>query len=315
MGFAFLLVPILNFGQAPNLGTTSGFAVYTAAGTLDNSGTSNVTGNIGTNTTSVTGFPPGTILGTIYQTGDPAAVQAATDVASAYADLSATTCGSVIGTTLGSGQILTPDIYCLGSTSILNGNLTLDALGDPNALFIIKINGAFSTALNTNIILANSASLCNVYWQVNGAFSLGDGSVFKGTLIANGSISLLEGASVEGRTLSIAGAVDLHNNIVSFSPSTAPAITGTASVCENQTGVVYSVPAIHNATDYVWTLPAGASITAGLNTNNITVSFSMGASSGNITVQGTSTCGSGIVSPNFAVIVTLRPLTSLIFHQ
>ncbi len=204
-----------NFGQAPNLGTSSVFALFTDSGAFDNIGATSVTGDIGTDVGALTGFPPGTITGQIH-VADAVSAQAASDVTASYAQLLAVTCDSVIGTTLGSGQILKPYVYCLGAISILNGNLTLDGQGDPNAIFIFKIDGAFSTGTHSNIILINSASLCNIYWQVNGKFDLGDSSVFRGTLIANGAISLLKGSSLIGRGLSTAGAISLNNNIVTL---------------------------------------------------------------------------------------------------
>ncbi len=314
---ALILFCLLNagYGQAPNLGTTSSFALYTAAGSFANLGATNVTGDIGTNTAIPTGFPPGTLVGNIYQAGDGVSAQAAADAATAYSDLSGTACGTVIGTTLGNGQVLTAGIYCQGAASTLNGNLTLDGQGDPNALFIIKIDGAFSTSVASKVILTNSASLCNVYWQINGQFDLGDSSVFMGTVIASGAINLFERSVLLGRGLSTAGAISLHNNAVNFLPESAEVITGTGTICEGQTGVVYSIPMITNAAGYIWTLPAGASITAGINTNNIIVDFSYAASSGNINVYGTNACGNGIVSPNYALTISLRPLTSAIFHQ
>ncbi|MCX6291267.1 MAG: M12 family metallo-peptidase [Bacteroidetes bacterium] len=94
-------------------------------------------------------------------------------------------------------------------------------------------------------------------------------------------------------------------------PLAAGSITGTASVCQNQAGVVYSVPVISGATGYNWTLPSGTSITAGTNTNSITVSFSSGAVSGNVTVAGSNTCGSGTAS-NFAVSVSPAPAAAVV---
>lgn len=313
----FLLVvffPTFNFAQAPDLGTASSFAVFTASGSFSNTGATRITGNSGTNTATPTGFPPGVVIGTIYQAGDAVAMQATADIATAYSDLSGVTCGTVIGTTLGNGQILNAGVYCLGGASTLDGNLILDGQGDSNALFIIKVGGALSTEALSNVILINSVSLCNVYWQINGQFDLGDSSLFRGTVIVNGAIKLLEGASLEGRVLSVGGAVSLHNNTLFFLPS-AGIITGTAGVCETRTGIIYSVPAIYNTTGYVWSLPAGASITAGANTNSITVDFSMGASPGNITVYGTNPCGNGIISSDYILTVWPLPLTSAIYHQ
>jgi len=95
--------------------------------------------------------------------------------------------------------------------------------------------------------------------------------------------------------------------IVNPLPDTAGIPTGTATVCQAQNGIVYSVPEITNATGYDWTLPTGATIIGGANTNSITVNYSSGATSGNITVSGSNSCGNGIVSDNLAV--TVNPLT------
>lgn len=85
-------------------------------------------------------------------------------------------------------------------------------------------------------------------------------------------------------------------------PAAAGAIAGTATVCQGQNGVSYSVGAIGGATGYNWTLPAGASIASGSNTNSITVNFSGSASPGNVSVEGTNGCGSG-TSSFFAVSI------------
>ncbi len=257
----FFLIPKLTYGQAPDLGTTAGFAAFTAVGAFDALGASVVTGDVGTNVGAFTGFPPGVLIGSIH-VADPISAQAAIDVASAYSDLVSIPCVTVLGVTLGSGQILTPDVYCTGAATTLNGDLILDAQGDPNAIFIFQMDGAFSTGVGANIVLINSAMLCNVYWQVNGVFQLGDLSNFQGTVIANGAIHLLEGASVLGRVLSTSGAIDLHNNVVTVSDScsilvitcpsdvtiqctesTLPANTGTVSVtddCEPSPTIVYT---------------------------------------------------------------------------
>jgi hypothetical protein len=305
--------PKVNFGQtAPNLGTTSGFALFTASGLFSTNAEAGtfVTGDVGNNAGTNSAFPPGTLIGNTHWL-DGVAGTAAADVATAYADLNQG--GAVIGVGL-AGQVLTTGVYQTGAASTLNGNITLNGGGDPNALFIIRIGGALSTSINATVTLTNSASMCNVYWQVNGQFDLGAGSVFRGTVIVDGDINLLEGSSLFGRGLSTAGAINLYNNVVRFLPEAAATITGTATVCQGQTGVIYSVPAIADATGYIWTLPAGATISAGVNTNTITVDYNASAASGNITVQGSSSCGNGIVSADYAVTVNLLPITSAIYH-
>jgi hypothetical protein len=301
------------FGQAPDLGAASDFALFTAVGALDNTGVSTVTGDVGSNTYAATGFPPGTVVGTIYNPPDPKLAQAATDVINAYTYLS-TLGGSVLGVGLGNGQILTPGVYNTGAASTLNGNLILDGQNDPDAVFIIRIGGAFATGGSSTVTLIDSASACNVYWQIGGQFDLGDGSIFRGTSIVDGAINLVGTSYLNGRALSKGGAISLVANTVNFLPAAAGTVSGTAVVCQGQTGVIFSVPAIANATSYSWTIPSGATITSGANSNSITVDFSISSVSGNITVQGINSCGTGTVSATYAVTVNYLPITSLIWH-
>ena len=106
------------------------------------------------------------------------------------------------------------------------------------------------------------------------------------------------------------GAIATFAVVVNPLPAAAGTITGLATVCQGQNGVVYSIPAIANATGYNWTLPTGASITAGTNTNAITVNYSTTAISGNITVQGTNSCGDGVISANYPIIVNPLPIAA-----
>jgi hypothetical protein len=105
---------------------------------------------------------------------------------------------------------------------VLNATLTLDGGGDPDAMFIFKIDGALATNALSQISLIHSASACNVYWQVNGQVDLGQSSDFRGTIVANGAINLLSGAVLQGRALSKAGAISLYNNTVTLNCGNQP---------------------------------------------------------------------------------------------
>ena len=302
-------------GQAPNIGSASSFALFTVDGAFSNTGNATlVTGDAGTNIGAFTAFPTGTIVGQIH-VADAISTQTAIDVTSAYNDLKSRIGGSVISTTL-EGQHLLPGLYKLGAASSLNGDLVIDGGGDPDALFIIQIDGALlvGASIISTITLINKADASNVYWQINGQFELGAGSVFRGTILANGAIDLLEGSTLLGKGLSVAGAIFLHNNIVTTYPLATGTITGTANVCQSQTSVTYSVPTITNASDYIWTLPTGAIISSGTNTNSITVDYGASAVDGIITVQGSNAGGLGIISANYSVVVNPVTLTSAIYH-
>ncbi len=220
-----LILPNLSLGQAPNLGTASKYALFTAVGAFANTGATIVSaGSIGTNSGALTGFPPGIVVNGETHVADGASLQAANDVIAAYGQLTAATCGPTLSASIG-GQTLAPGVHCQSlpaAASDLTGVLTLDGGGNPNAVFIIKLNGAFSTATGSSIVLTNGASFGNVYFQVEGAVNLGINAMFSGNILANGAISLATGASLQGRALSISGAINTNSNSVNGPPAPSP---------------------------------------------------------------------------------------------
>ena len=205
-------------GQGPiDLGAATNFAVLAQA-TVTNAGATIVNGDIGLNPgISVTGFPPGTINGTI-QIGNPPAVAANASLASAYAAAVAVPAGTLITGDLG-GQILPPGVYtAAAAVTIASGNLTLDAQGDANAVWIFQIGSTLvTTATVGNVILANGAQASNVFWQVGSSATIGTNTTFQGTILADTSITVTTGDAINGRALGGAvvatGAVTLDTNI------------------------------------------------------------------------------------------------------
>ncbi len=105
--------------------------------------------------------------------------------------------------------MLTPHTYLLNAATVLTDTLYLNALGNANAVFVIKMNGAFSTSTYSKILLINGAQSKNVYWKIEGAVSINDHSVFRGTLICNnGSLGAIKtGVTLDGRALTTTGAL------------------------------------------------------------------------------------------------------------
>jgi hypothetical protein len=238
--FLLMLFPKVNFGQTPNFGAASGFAVFSSAGAFTNVGPTSVTGDVGNNAGAFTAFPPGTLIGQIHNI-NATSQQAATDLAIANTFLLGITCGTTIAPALGNGQIITPGIYCLAAATTLTGDLILDAQGDANAIFIIKINNTFTTSASSNLILINSASLCNVYWHVTGAVVLATNSSFGGTLVSNGAVTLADGAILSGRAFTTAGAISLTNNSITIAaPPVASVISanGPTAFCSGDSVVL-----------------------------------------------------------------------------
>ncbi|MCE3297236.1 MAG: hypothetical protein K0R65_2950 [Crocinitomicaceae bacterium] len=222
-----LIIPKVYLGQAPNLGTAADFVLFSSVGAIGNTGISHVTGNVGTNSGAITGF--GNVNGQMHS-GDLVTAQCSADLLIAYGQLSATVPGFFPAPLLGNGQVLVPGVHLIAGPATLNSNLTLDAQGDPDAVFIIRINGAFGVNANANVQLLNGALACNVFWQVGDLVSIAAGATMRGNIINNGSIHLGTGATLEGRALSIAGQVTI-DGILAYTPigCGSPVLTGPAS--------------------------------------------------------------------------------------
>jgi hypothetical protein len=195
------------------LGTTSGFTVL-AGTTVTNTNATRVTGNLGVSPGSaVTGFPPGTVSGTIHAADAPAA-QAQVDLTAAYNNAAGRTTGakSVSGDL--TGLTLVPGLYKSTSSLALSGTLTLNALGDANAVFLIQMASTLTTGTGSQIVLSGGAKASNVVWQVGTSATLGTNSIFKGTILADQSITVTSGARVDGRVLARSGAVTLDANVI-----------------------------------------------------------------------------------------------------
>jgi len=201
--------------QAPvALGAADGFAVL-AGSTVTNTGATSVTGDLGVSPgTAVTGFPPGTLDGTQHA-GDAAAAQAVADLTTAYNDAAGRTDGAVtVAGNLG-GQTLTPGLYkSTSSLEISSGDLTLDARGDPSAVFIFQMASTLTTTTGRQVILSGGARSGNIFWQVGTSATLGTTSAFHGTIMADQSITLDTGATLNGRALARVAAVTLDSNVI-----------------------------------------------------------------------------------------------------
>lgn len=235
--FALGLAGIVIAVTTVNLGTADNFAVL-AGSTITNTGSSVINGDIGLSPgTAVTGFPPGTLNGTQH-VANSTAVQAQTDLTAAYNNATGQTPVSTVPTELG-GTTKTAGVYdSVAGTFGITGTLTLDAESNPNAVFIFKTASTLITAGSSNIVLANGAQACNVFWQVGSSATLGTNSTFKGNILALTSATLTTGANVEGRVLARNGAVTLDASTITKAtcavaptptPTPTPVVTPTAT--------------------------------------------------------------------------------------
>ncbi len=209
IAIALLCFPNKNFGQVLNLGTLTNFAAYSGTGAVSNTGTSVLTGDIGTNVGAISGFGlPSTLNGSIYN-ADTTTTQAKIDLLRVYIHLSDLfVTNTTHAAAFGSGETIFPGVYSIAGAGSLAGTVILDGQGNPNAAFVIKFEGGFSAGASSTVVLANGTRACNVFWIAEGAISIGASSVTKGTLLAHpGAITIGAGGNFEGRMLSSEGAI------------------------------------------------------------------------------------------------------------
>jgi hypothetical protein len=216
---------------APSLGLAQSFGVL-GAQAVTNTGPTVVTGDLGISpntASSITGFPPGTFTGTLHA-ADGVAGGAQADALAAYVSLAGAACNlNLTGTDLG-GLTLTPGVYCFSSSAQLTGTLTLDAGGNPGAVFVFQIGSTLTTASASAVRMINGGSNCNVFWQVGTSATLGTTTAFVGDILASASITLNTNATLGGRAIALNAAVTMASNTVTpCAPLACPTILVTPS--------------------------------------------------------------------------------------
>jgi Ice-binding-like len=275
------------------LGTADSYAVL-AGQTVTNTGPSTINGDLGvTPGAAITGFPPGTVNGTVHA-ADAVALQAQSDLTTAYNDAAGRTPPAAVPADLG-GLTLTGGVYKSASALQLTGALTLDAQGDPNTVFIFQAASTLITASASRVNLINGAQPCNVFWQVGSSATLGTSSVFVGNILALTSVSMNNAVTVQGRALARNGSVTMINDTLTVGRC-APGTTGSGTGPGEGGGSG---------------LPAGGSATSSVSAGNGSAILSTISRSVATTVAryGTSRC----VDRSFRAVVTGLMIRRVVF--
>jgi Ice-binding-like len=210
-----IALPLLALNaHASVLNSANAFGIL-GASTVTNTGPSVVGQDLGVwPGTSITGFPPGIVLGTIHDS-DAVAQQAQADALTGFnflAGLAVTQ--TLTGQNLG-GLTLDPGVYFFASSAQMTGQLTLDFQGMNNAMVVFQIGSTLTTASASSVLVINPGTNDTVFWQVGSSATLGTTTAFYGSLIADQSVTLTTGATINcGRAIALNAAVTMDTNTV-----------------------------------------------------------------------------------------------------
>ncbi len=256
----FLVAQSRAYATTPSLvqlGTAGNYSVFGGAG-VTNTGTTTLNADLGSNIPiTISEFASPSVIGGQTHAGDAQATQAQSDLVAAYDSAAALTPTATFAGDQ-AGKTFLPGVYYAGAAIANSVTMTLNGQGDPNAVFVFQINGALNPAASSAMDLINGAQASNVFWEVDGAVTIGATASFSGNIMANGAITVGAGSSIDGRALAIGiGAVTLANNvittpdIVSFTspPTPTSALTSTTTDSVLATGIPGDAGAISYASN------------------------------------------------------------------
>lgn len=229
--------PSAQAASSPSLGTAATYSIL-AGSEVTNTGASTVSGNVGISpgigaAPHYSGF--GTVtLGGVINDANAAAATAQADKDLAYAALDVNACGADGGTDYGAiikslnGLTLSPGVYCANQFN-LSGTLTLN--GPSTGVWIFKSAGSLviTGGAAANVVFTGGGLPCNVWWRVVSTASFDAGSSLAGNILADTSITMAAGASLNGRALARTAEVTLSSNSIT-APTCAAASTGSSNL-------------------------------------------------------------------------------------
>jgi hypothetical protein len=216
----------------PVLGSTLASFAVLAGSSVTNTGPTTLTGDLGvinnSSPTGITGFygtlandGPGTVTGSIHQ-GDAFAMTAGSQLVTSIATLDSMGSGTLLGSNL-AGDVLAPGVYTVpAGTSNLTGTLTLNGGGNADAVWVFQMPSTLITSTGAIVNVINTGAGAGVYWNVGSSATLNTNTTFAGNILANTSITMSSGVTLNGRALALTGDVTMINDTVNVAAVPEP---------------------------------------------------------------------------------------------
>ncbi len=225
----FAVSSIANSIPALNLRSTTNFVIL-AGSTVTGLPPVSIKGNVGLSPAAgslIVGFDGSNVDGILYvvdATGPAGSVENATLLQTAKSDLTIAYNDAAGRTPVPTGTFLNPGggnigglnlvagLYKFTSAAAITGS-DVTLTGSPTDVWIFQIGSSLNLGSGIKVILAGGAKAANIFWQVGTSATLGTYSTFKGTILADQSISLGTGASMDGRALAFEAAVTMASGV------------------------------------------------------------------------------------------------------
>lgn len=240
LAVGLLSVPSLASAANPSpvyLGTAATYSVLGGAAAT-NTGPTTLSGDLGLGSGgAITGFdgPPASgTVGGATRNGGPAAAQAQSDSLAAYDDAHGRTPTGTLQAD--PSQTYAAGVHSTGGAVNITGAMVLDGGGNPNAVFILQVNGALNAAIGSSVSLSNSAQAGNVFWQLNGEATIAANTRFVGTILTKVAVTLGDSASLDGRILANAAVTLSNNRITTSSAYVATTVPGAPTAVSGAAG-------------------------------------------------------------------------------
>ena len=228
-----IILPKRTFSQ--EMGKLANFVLYNKLGALTGGVPISYSGNVGTASGAITGFP---VASSLLHQEDPISLAATSSLDNFISYINNTSNTKTTSAVFTDGKEVKAGIYEIATVVNAYGKIYLNAENNPDAIFIIKCKAALTFGTDAEIVLINGAVAANVIWAVDAAFAAGANCKLKGTFV-----SVLAGSAALGANCILDGHVFVNDGALGIGASCIFDVSVPMILASNQTISAGSIPA------------------------------------------------------------------------